>query len=62
MNKVTLNEAIRILDRHYILRLGVRKAELDEAARIGIEALKAWQECRDKGLVPLGWVLPGELV
>lgn len=45
-------------EQHNEIQSAINKKRL--AMQLGIEALKAWQECRRKGLVPLGWVLPSE--
>ena len=51
---IELNEALS----EYLLEKGL--PIMARAAGLGTEALKTWQDCRRKGLVPLGWVLPGE--
>lgn len=59
---MTIDEAIKIQgDDVYNATFPVYTVAIrHQAAQLGIEALKAWQRCRRKGLVPLGWVLPGE--
>lgn len=63
---MTLDQGIRYSEAIYKARKErgglADDAPGQEAIRLGIEALKAWEECRRKGLVPLGWVLPGETI
>ena len=40
---MTLEKAIEYLDRHFILHLDIPRADLTEAATLGIEALKRCQ-------------------
>ncbi|MBA7696705.1 hypothetical protein ES703_105356 [subsurface metagenome] len=59
---MTAKKAIEILDRHYNLHFDVPRIELDEAARLGIEALKLVKKCRHS---PNSWFvkeLPGETI
>lgn len=57
---MTLEKAIKHLERHYVLHLDVFRVELDEAAKLGIEALKDIQHCRTLGILPDDHYLPGE--
>ena len=57
---MTLKEAIKILDRHFILHLDVPRAQLDEASKLGIEAMKKLQWFRDKKYYYARTLLPGE--
>jgi len=55
-----IDKAIEILDRHYNLHHNVSRAELDEASRLGIEALKRYQAYQSQGDIHSGLLLPGE--
>jgi len=57
---VKIDEAIKILDRHYNLHHNVSRAELDEASRLGIEALKRLQDNRRDPEFDHWIPLPGE--
>ena len=57
---MTLTKAIAVLDRHYVLGFHVDRAILNEAARLGIEAMKAVKECRASHMFCPGLMLPGE--
>ena len=57
---MTLEKAIEILDRYYTLHFDVPLAELNEAATLGIEALKRIQNLRLLYFDPPRELLPGE--
>jgi len=57
---MTIDEAIAVLDRHYILHYNVPPDDLLNAAELGIEALKRLRKNRSY-LTPADWLLlPGE--
>jgi hypothetical protein len=55
---MTLDKAIEILDRYFVLNHNVPRADVNEAAKLGIEALKKVQRDRELWRVPP--LLPGE--
>jgi len=57
---MTLEKAIEHLERHYVLHFDVPRAELDEAARLGIKALKAVKHNRHAFIIDYQVTLPGE--
>lgn len=57
---MNLEETIETLERHYILRLFVDRAKLDEAAMRGIEALQRIRHNRLVNNHPDHALLPGE--
>jgi len=57
---MTIDEAIAVLDRHYILHYNVPPDDLLNAAELGIEALKRLRELREVGSMSSGPLLPGE--
>ena len=57
---MTLEKAVERLERHYVLHFDVPRAELDEAARLGIEALKVFAEYRYATDTDVFDLLPGE--
>ena len=57
---MTLEKAIQILDRHFILNLDVPRAELNTAASLAIEALRAVKHNRHAFIIDYQITLPGE--
>jgi len=57
---MNIEEAIEILERHYVLHLDVPRAELDKAVKLGIEALKLIQHQSPNRTLPGTELLPGE--
>jgi len=57
---MTIDEAIAVLDRHYILHYNVPPDDLLNAAELGIEALKREKETREEIGVIDEELLPGE--
>jgi len=55
-----IERAIEILDRHYILHHNAPLADLNEAALLGIEALKFKQSIRAHTVDDFDALLPGE--
>ena len=55
-----LDEAIEILDRHFNLHFDAPRIELDEAAKLGIEALKRLAFNRLNTIATSDELLPGE--
>jgi len=55
-----LEEAIERLERHYVLHFDVPRMELDEAALLGIEALKGIKAVRQLHPELSPFPLPGE--
>jgi len=58
--EVKIDKAIKILDRHYNLHHNVSRAELDEASRLGIEALKRQKLMREHSGMSFDYYLLGE--
>lgn len=57
---MTPEKAIKTLERHYVLHFHVPRAELDEAAKQGIEALKWYKGAKEDGCIRSDYFLPGE--
>jgi len=57
---MTLEEAIKILERHYVLYFDVPRAKLIEASNLSIEALKAIKAQRTAYDFYSKDLLPGE--
>jgi len=55
---MTLDKAVEILDRYFVLNHNVPLADVNAAAKLGIEALKKVQ--RDRQLWRVPPLLPGE--
>ena len=60
MSLKELEEAIEKLNRHYILFLSVPRAELIDAARLGIEALEEIKRARENNYRFVAVKLPSE--
>ncbi len=57
---MTIDKAIRILERYYFHHRDVVVADLIEAEKLSIEALKRVKEAREQHLVRNDSPLPGE--
>jgi hypothetical protein len=57
---MTAGKAIKSLEKHKELILVAFNPELNKAVKLGIEALRFFQDLRNRGALPPGTRLPGE--
>ncbi len=55
-----LEKALEILEKHYILHFDVPLADLNEASKLGIEALKREKERQELDIDTRFGLLPGQ--